>query len=224
MNGRLASYAKIVLAVIAMSGSVACAASSAHARVPGWMRLRVGQSAYFSAGWGVVAGGVVAVCPTYNAAVRFLNSPKSLTSPKCPLLPKTGQLVTVLGWRMYEESRNWFVPMVHVQFVDGTSAWILIVGLTPVVPRGTAVVVGGSECMAEVKRFHVTSFSETLSVCGGVVLKQLASRSENLLVVRFNRTGTVVRVMSGNALYPNVRTPNGVPRYSVGELTWSGEP
>ena len=222
MNERLARYAKNLLAIIAMSGSAACAASAAQARIPDWLKLRVGQSAYFDPGSGMQA----VVCPTFARVVRFINSPKSLTSPKCPLMPKSGQRVTVLGWRMYEEARNWFIPIVHVRFPDGSaSAWVLIGGLTPVVPRGTVVVIVGSDCTAEITRLHteISSLAADLSACTGTVVKQLASPRDNVLVVRFNRTGTVVRSSPGAALYPNITAPNGLPRYVVGQLVWKGE-
>ncbi len=222
MNERLARYAKNVLAIIAVSGSAACTASAAQARLPDWLILRVGQSAYFSPGDGMQT----VVCPTFERVVRFFNSPKSLTSPKCPLLPKSGERVTVLGWKMYAEARNWFQPIVHVRFPDGSaSAWVGIGGLTPVVPRGTVVLVTGSDCSDEATRLHthVSSLAAWFSACTGVVIKQLASRSDNLLVVRFNRTGTVIRTMSTGVWYPNITAPNGTPRYPVGMLAWKDE-
>lgn len=224
MNERLARYTKSVLAIIAMTGCAAGAAPTRRARVPGWLKLRVGQSAYFYPGDGARA----VTCPSFDAVVRFINAPKSLTSPKCPLLPRAGQLVTVLGWKMYRVARNWLVPIVHVRFPGGVStAWVMYAGLTPVVPHGITVVITGNDCSAEAARLHmdISTLAGTLRVCTGVVVKQLATSSENLLVVRFVHTEAVIRIIPDSALYPNITAQNGMPKYSVGLLVWdSGLP
>ena len=113
-----------------------------------------------------------------------------------------------------------------MRFPDrSASAWVGIGGLTPVVPRGTVVVIGGSDCSAEVTRLYaeISSLAAQLSACTGTVVKQLASPRDNVLVVRFNRTGTVIRIIPTGALYPNITAPNGMPRYVVEQLVWKDE-
>lgn len=204
-----------VLALIALTSITPSIACSAQAVVPDWMELNQGETAYFGVGF---PGEAAPACPTFDRYIMWLTSVKARTSEPCPTA-HAGQRVTVLGWKMHSLGPGLVAPIVHVRFARSPgSAWTLAVN--PVVPPGAAVVVSGIDCSAEAARVHVriSSSGAWLSACRAVVVKQVVSSSQDLLVVRFLRSGTTVRIGAGKAVLPRPLYPNGFPRYPVSDF------
>ena len=204
-----------VLALIALTSITSSIASGAQAGVPDWMELNQGETAYFGVGF---PGKAAPACPTFDRYITWLRSVKARTSEPCPTA-HGGQRVTVLGWKMYSLGPGFVAPIVHVRFAHGAgSAWTLAVN--PVVPSGAVVVVDGNDCSGEAARVHVhiSSSGAWLSACRAVVVKQAVSSSQDLLVVRFLRSGSSVRIGASNAVLPRPLYPNGFPRYPVSDF------
>ena len=206
------SRTNTTLAFIALTMVTVSVASGDQAKVPDWIKLRVGQAAYFGVGY----VGPVPACPTLERYTTWLkSSPEQRALEPCPS-SYGGQRVTVLAWKIQPLGVGLVAPVVHVRFAHGTgSAWTLLAA--PAVPSGTIVTITGSDCSAEVARDHAdaSSLPQTLSACRAGVVKQVVSRSHNTLLVRFVRSGRTVSTATAGAFLPNGFFSNGHPRYSL---------
>ena len=202
----------LLLALVCLGASHPPAEPSHN--LPIWLSLKPGQTAYYGNGYGPVSS-----CPSFDAYVKWTKADKK--SGICPMVGG-GQVVSVIDWKNYEFGRDFVEPIIHVRFRDsGKSAWTA--WLTPIVPAGVAVVVGGRPCSNEISVSGEQSLTanEVLSGCRASVLRQQVERTYFALVVRFLRTGHIVKVPIALAGYPNIVLPNGVPQYSVARLVLS---
>jgi hypothetical protein len=210
---RISDFGRFALSTCVAAAMLA-AAQAATQRVPDWMKLREGRSAYFGVGF----HGPVPACPTFDRYVTWLRSVKARKADPCPSA-LGGARVTILSWRMYSPGPGLVLPIVHVRLARGDeSAWTALV--SPVVPPGAVLVTTGGVCAAEAVRLHVkvSSAAAWLDACKAVVLDQSVSSSQNILTVRLLRSGLVVKTVANTAALPNALFPNGLPRYIASDF------
>jgi hypothetical protein len=204
----------LAFATLIMLTVMTVAASGSQADIPRWMKLKQGRDAYL----GVAYSGRVPVCPTFELYVERLSSAKNTRGATCPTT-QGGQRVTIVGWRMYSLGPHLVVPIVNVRLTVGPKgSWTAAV--TPVVPIGVAVLVGGSDCSSEAARTHhvIANLSETLLNCRAIVKRQVVSGKSNTLIVKFLGSGDTIKTLADAVFLPGVSFSNGYPRYDLGHF------
>lgn len=180
--------------------------------IPSWLGLRVGQHGYVDGGYATFT----VLCRSFDSYVKWIQHRSS--SGAC-FRASGGAYVIVTGWKLYSIGPSFSEPIIQVRQKDDLKqGWTMAV--VPVIPAGAEVLIGGAACKGQLALEHqnLSDYSTTRLACRAKVVKQVVTSGENVVLVRFLKSGVETASRLDNAVLLDVTLPNGLPRYSLGHL------